>query len=292
MDILTAITNFIVAVMDIPLGWLLALPRDLVIVIIAVGTSLLLTLVRKWTTNQDQLRRSRGDLRRLKQLLRDAKRAKDKAAAARIRASLAMVNAIRLKAEGKPLLWSLLPIILLAVWAVERLDYFPPRVGEELTIKAYYEAASIGQLTHLVPPPGFELRTNAICLVERDPVPGPDGKHNGLAVWVLRPTGPVAADILIRHRGETATHPVRVGGRSYAPPLRAGSGGKILATETVLRQAKFLQRALGRVKWLRRTFLADGVPGIPAIGFPPWLIAYLVIVIPFVPILRRTLRVY
>lgn len=272
MEVLAAITNFIVALMDIPLGWLLALPRDLAIVIIAVGTSLLLTLVRKWTTNQDQLRRSKGDLRRLKQLLRAAKRARDKAAAARIRASLGMVNAIRLRAEGKPLLVSLLPIILLAVWAVERLDYFPPRVGEDLVVKAYYPLSSVDKLTHLVPPAGVELRNPAVQLVEIDP----DGQQNGLATWVLRANSPLATNLLIRHQCETAVHPIRIGGRSYAPPLGPGTGNKILATETVLRQAKFL----------------GVVPGIPALALPPWLIAYLIIVIPFVPILRRTLKVY
>lgn len=271
MEVLAAITNFIVAVMDYPLGWLLALPRDVAIVALAIGTSLILTLVRKWTTNQDQLRRSRGDLRRLKQLLREMKRAGDKTAAARIRTSLAMVNAIRLKAEGKPLLWSLLPIILLAVWAVERLDYFAPRVGEDLTVKAYYPLSSVDQLTHLVPPAGVELRSPAVQLVEVDP----HGQQNGLATWVLRATAPLAVDLLIRHQGETAAHPLRVGGRVYAPPLGAGSGSRILATEVVLRQAKFL----------------GIVPGVPALALPPWLIAYLLIVIPFVPILRRALRV-
>ncbi|HUT34954.1 MAG TPA: hypothetical protein VNE39_15800 [Planctomycetota bacterium] len=272
MEALAAITSFIVAAMDYPLGWLLALPRDVAIAIVAVGTSLLLTLVRKWTTDQDQLRRSKGDLRRLKQLLRQAKQAKDRTAAGRIRTSLAMVNGIRLKAEGKPLLVSLLPIVLLAVWAVERLDFFPPRVGEDLTIHAYYPLSSVDKLTHLVPPDGLEMHGEAIRLVEVDP----HGQQNGLATWVLRPTAPVSTDLLIRHQGETADHAVRVGGRAYAPPLGAGSGNKILATETVLRQAKFL----------------GIVPGLPALALPPWLIAYLLIVIPFVPILRRTLRVY
>ncbi|HPD17215.1 MAG TPA: hypothetical protein PLE19_19940 [Planctomycetota bacterium] len=272
MEVLAAITNLIVAVMDYPLGWLLALPRDVAIVLLAIGTSLLLTLVRRWTTNQDQLRRSKGDLRRLKQLLRERKRAKDKAAVVATRTSLGMVNAIRLKAEGKPLLVSLLPIILLAVWAVERLDYFPPRVGEDLIVKAYYPLSSVDQLTHLVPPAGVEMQSPAVQLVEVDP----HGQQNGLATWVLRPIAPLAADLLIRHQGETAVHPVRVGGRVYAPPLCAGSGNRILATETVLRQARFL----------------GIVPGVPALALPPWLIAYLIIVIPFVPILRRVLRVY
>jgi uncharacterized membrane protein (DUF106 family) len=288
METLAAITDFIVAVMDYPLGWLLALPRDVAIVIIAIATSLLLTLVRKWTTNQDQLRRSKGDLCRLKQLLREMKQAKDTTACGRIRTSLAMVNAIRLKAEGKPLLVSLLPIILLAVWAVERLDFFPPRVGEDLTIKAYYPLSSVDKLTHLVPPAGVGLVSDAVQVVEVDP----EGQQNGLATWVFRPAAPVSAELLIRHQGETATHPVRVGGRSYAPPLGAGSGGRILATETVLRQARFLHGALSRLTFLRRTFLANGVPGLPALALPPWLIAYLIIVIPFVPILRRVLRVY
>ncbi|MBM4032310.1 MAG: hypothetical protein FJ291_11040 [Planctomycetes bacterium] len=288
MEVLAAITNFIVAAMDYPLGWLLALPRDLAIALIAIATSLLLTMVRKWTTNQNQLRRSKGDLRRLKQLLREAKRAKDKTAAGRVRASLAMVNAIRLKAEGKPLLVSLLPIILLAVWAVERLDFFPPRVGDDLTVKAYYPLSSVDKLTHLVPPAGVDMRSLAVQVVEVDP----DGQQNGLATWVLRASSPLATDLLVRHGGETASHPVRVGSRVYAPPLGAGTGNRILATETVLRQARFLQRPLSRVTFLRRTFLADGVPGLPALALPPWLIAYLIIVIPFVPILRRTLRVY
>jgi uncharacterized membrane protein (DUF106 family) len=272
MEILAAITNLIVVVMDIPLGWLLALPRDVAIVLVALGTSLLLTLVRKWTTNQDQLCRSKGDLVRLKQLLRERKRAKDKAAAGAIRTSLGMVNAIRLKAEVKPLLVSLLPIILLAVWAVERLDFFPPRVGDDLTVKAYYPLSSVDALTHLVPPVGVEMKSPAVQLVEVDP----HGQQNGLATWVLHPTSRLSAELLIRHQGETASHAIRVGGRSYAPPLGAGSGNRILATETVLRQAKFL----------------GIVPGLPAIALPPWLIAYLLIVIPFVPILRRVLRVY
>jgi len=268
---LAQLTRWIVALMDWPLGWLLALPRDVAIFLVAAVTSLLLTLVRKWTTNQDQLRRSKGDLRRLKALARQAKREKDKEALKRLRTTQAMVNAIRLKAEGLPLLVSLVPIVLLAVWAVERLDYLPPRLGRDLAVRAYYPLSSVGQLTHLVPPAGMEMRGDAIRVVEIDP----DGEKNGLATWVLLPVAAESAELLIRHQGDTARHAVTVGGRAYSPPLAAHDGGKILATEVVLRQARFL----------------GVVPGIPWIGFPPWLVAYLVIVIPLVPVLRWALRV-
>jgi hypothetical protein len=296
MSTLAQFSAWLASILDYPLGWLLALPRDVAIMLVALGTSLLLTLVRKWTTNQDQLGRSRSDVRRLKQLIREAKRAKDEAdrrpvgpslpppgklerlvpsrpAVKPMRTTLAMVNGIRLKAEGLPLLVSIVPIALLAVWAVERLDYFPPRVGQELTVRAYCPLSSVGKLTHLVPPPALEMKSDAIRLVEIDP----DGEQNGLATWALQPCAASdSAELLIRHEGETASHTVSIGRRSYAAPLAAHDGGKILVTEVVLRRAKFL----------------GIVPGIPAIAFPPWLVAYLIIVIPLVPLLRRGLRVY
>ncbi len=43
---------------------------------------------------------------------------------------------------------------------------------------------------------------------------------------------------------------------------------------------------------LRPARLFGVVPGIPAVGFQPWLVAYLLITIPLVPLLKRTLRIY
>ena len=34
------------------------------------------------------------------------------------------------------------------------------------------------------------------------------------------------------------------------------------------------------------------VPGIDVIGFPPWLVAYLIIVLPLVPLMKRVFCVY
>jgi len=272
MNALAQFSAWLAALLDIPLGWLLALPRDVAILLVAVGTSLLLTLVRKWTTNQDRLRRSRDDVRRLKQLIREAKRAKDKPAVRQMRTTLAMVNGIRVKAEGMPLLVSILPIALLAVWAVERLDYIPPKVGEPLAVRAYYPLSSVGKLTHLVPASGMAMRSDPIRIVEVDP----DGEQNGLATWVVEPAAPSdAVELVVRHEGATARHALRVGGRTYAPPVTLQDGNGILATEAVHRRVRFL----------------GIVPGIDAIAFPPWLVAYLIIVIPLVPILRRALRV-
>jgi hypothetical protein len=264
--------DWIARTLDAPLGWLLDLPRDLAIALVAVGTSLLLTLVRKWTTNQDRLRRAGADVRRLRALLREAKREKDPSAVRRLRTTLAMVRTIRFRAEGLPLLVSIVPIALLALWAVQRLDYVPARPGQDVPVRAYYPIGSVEGLTHLLAPPEVELPEGAV----RQVAIAPDGDTNGVAEWVVRPMAPAdEVDLLFRHRGQTVKHALRVGGRAYLPPVAMHGDGPILATEVMLRRARFL----------------GIVPGVDAIGFPPWLVAYLILTIGLVPVSRRVLRV-
>src|SRR5438552_8554430 len=99
--------NLSLAVGDFLLGWLLRLPRDLTLAVVAVFTALLLIGVRWLTTRQDLLRRAAEDTKRLKQLLRQARRERDEAALQRYRTTRAQIGWLKLKAEGWPLLASL-----------------------------------------------------------------------------------------------------------------------------------------------------------------------------------------
>jgi hypothetical protein len=264
--------DWIARMLDAPLGWLLDLPRDLAIALVAVGTSLLLTLVRKWTTNQDRLCRAGADVRRLRALLREAKREKDRGTVRRLRTTLAMVRTIRFRAEGLPLLVSIVPIALLALWAVQRLDYLPARPGQDVTVRAYYPIGSVEGLTHLIAPAEAELPAGAV----RQVAIAANGDTNGVAEWTVRPAAPAEEMTLkVRHRSRTVEHTLRVGGRTYLPPVATHGDGPILATEVMLHRAKFL----------------GIVPGIDAIGFPPWLVAYLILTIALVPVSRWLLRV-
>ena len=51
---------------DLLLGRLRAMSPDAVLIVVAVGSAFVLTLVRKWTTDQDLLRRVADDRRRLR----------------------------------------------------------------------------------------------------------------------------------------------------------------------------------------------------------------------------------
>jgi uncharacterized membrane protein (DUF106 family) len=273
LETIILISDWCARLLDYPLGWLLAIPRDVAIVIVAIGTSLLLTLARKWTTDQDRLHRADNDISRLKQLRREAKQRGDKETISNIRATVGMIKLNGMKVEGKPLLWSIVPIALLAIWALARLDYYAPQPGEEepLKIEANYPLSSIGKVTHLIAPEGLEV-AEPIKIVKKDEALG----GAGIAVWYARPVKAMdRAEITIRHAEDSVVIPFTVGGNIYEAPM-AMYPGKITATWVHLRQSKFL----------------GIVPGIEIIMFPPWLIAYLIITIIFVPLLRKVLKIY
>jgi len=59
-------------ILDFLFNWLLLLPSDLTIIVTAVLTGTVLTLVRKWTTNQELLGRAAADNQRLSALIKEA----------------------------------------------------------------------------------------------------------------------------------------------------------------------------------------------------------------------------
>src|ERR1041385_3197307 len=92
-------SRYITVLLDYPFGWLLDLPRDLAIILLALGTSLLMTFVRKWSTNQDMLWRCSTDLARLAELRREAKKSEDKPALQCIQTTSGTIKWTQMKAE-------------------------------------------------------------------------------------------------------------------------------------------------------------------------------------------------
>jgi hypothetical protein len=273
METLNAITNGLLAILDVPLGWLLALPRGVAILIVAIGTSLILTICRKWTTNQEKLGRAKRDLDRLKQIRREAKREGDKERVKQVRMTVSMIQIMKVKAEGMPLLVSIVPVALLAIWAFSRLNYYAPQPDEPVVIEANFQPASLarGRLARLVAPPEVKVEA-AIQVVEDDPK-----GDNGLAKWTVVPTEPAKdVTLLARYRDDEVPVTMDVGGNIYQPPIAfyAGKTEGITATQVHLEQATFF-----------------GVPGLHPIFLPAWLTWYLAITIVFVPLLRKWMKV-
>jgi hypothetical protein len=108
-----------------------------------------------------------------------------------------------------------------------------------------------------------------------DPAEGPP---HGMATWHLRADASPEPYVLeIRYGTETYTKQLLVGQRTYAPAVEFYSdGAPVICSEVVMKPVK----------------LFGIVPGIPAWGLAPWLVAYFLIAVPSVPLAKRVAGVY
>jgi uncharacterized membrane protein (DUF106 family) len=294
MQFLEWVTNVIVAIAEPFCGWVLFLPRDVRFFIVGIATSLILVLVRKWTTDQEWLRRADMDQKRLKVLMAEAKRAKNRESMARYKQTVARIKMRSMKYEGAPLLWSLLPIILLATWCFVRLGFVAPKGGETVALKALFPYAGVGNVCHVIPVDGLECDGGWVRVIEPDKPPEVSGwwqRANawagekmggapapaGAAVWKVKADSrkaPYAVKVV--YGGTVREIPFLAGSRRYSPEYHVFEGNGVQSLELQYEPLK----------------LFGVVPGIDCIAFPPWLVAYLIVAVPFTLVFRRVLSVY
>lgn len=274
---LTALNDVILTIADPLLGWLLRLPTDATLILVGVATALVLTFARPFTTDQDLLRRCHCDKKRLKQLIREAKRNKDKEAVRRYKSSLAVVMMRTLKSEVRPLLLAVVPVAVLAVWCFFRLEFHPPKANEAIRVHAYFPISAAENLVHIVPQDGVAAEDGWAqeIMAVTDPA---EGRPHGKATWHLHAEAAPEPYVLeIRYKRGTYTKQLLVGQRTYTAAVEFyPDGAPMICCEIQMEQVK----------------LFGIVPGIPSLGLAPWLVAYFVIAIPSVPLIRRVSGVY
>ena len=297
-----ALNSVMIHAADCFLGWILYLPRDAALFGVAILSSASLTLMRRWTTNQEWLRRAMTDVQRQNQLQREARKHGDKEAVMRHRSITTRIKIKALRFEGKPLLCALLPVTLLATWAFARLAYLPLRVHQPVEVRACVPRSAIGLMAHLAPEPGIAVVGDWIQPVveDRRVLPATTWDTTGLwfgerigglfrrtnaaeqpprcggaAVWrvIVHDTQPHV--LKIRYAGRTYEAAILAGTRRYAEPITTFPDAPLRSIEVMLKPARLFD-FVGSIDWL---------------SIPPWLVGYLLIAIPFVPILRRVLRV-
>jgi len=267
----TATGTGLASAVDMAFGWLLDLPRDVTLLVFAIITAGLMVLVRRGVTNQDLLRRCSADLRQLKRLWKQARSVGDETSQNRIRTTIGQIKGKQLAADLRVLAIVLIPIGMLAIWASERLEYLPPKIGDDLIVRAYFPLSSIDRLTHVVPEPSLEIKTAPILVVRSS-----EGlPRRGVAEWSIRPLDAGLQQITIRHQGETLRHPVLINQRIYSAPHLDHAGRQPVSTEVRLQQYRPLGMSLGS-EW---------------IGLPSWMIGYLILTLALTPVLRRLCKV-
>jgi uncharacterized membrane protein (DUF106 family) len=264
----------ILSAMDFVLGWSRELPRDVTLVLLVLATISLTLVARRFFTDQDRLRRCRHDLKRLPELIRQAKQSGDQQERHRLVQTVLQVRWIQFRADLRVLLVVAVPIGGLVIWASERIAYLPLAVGETIELRLSTPSASLERRAHLVPTDDLTTNSGWIAWVVSDP----DDADRGRAVWQFQVDQMPRKQPLmleVSHAGERALHPIRVGDGGYEPLSRRHDGKAILETSVVLEEYRFLGL----------------VPGWPQIGLAPWMVSYLIGCIVLTPVGKRLGRV-
>lgn len=241
---------------DVLFGWLLYLPRDGALLALASFSAALMLLVRRFASDQRALGWMQQDSRQLVRLLRAARRGGRREAAQRYRGTRSRVAWMRIRAEARAALITLLPLAVLLSWGAARLRYLPPAVNERFELVVYTPASAVGEVTHLVPMDGLRAERGWVRRLE---IGQQDGSPRGRAAWAIRVQEPVALRLTVRVGDRSVVHPVRVGQRRYGPS-RLAHGGDV---ESVVGLPEY--RPLGVV------------PGLA--GLAPWLVGYVALLV-------------
>jgi uncharacterized membrane protein (DUF106 family) len=252
--VLEAVNRAILTIADPLLGWMLRLPSDVALVLLAVGTGTILTFARLFTTNQDLLRRCSEDKRRLKELLREAKRGGDRDALTRYRSTRGMIAMKTIRAEGLPLLVAVVPIAVLGTWAFQRLEFVPPAAGEPVPLVVYFPVSAAGRIAHLVPQDGVTAEGGWVreIVAVTDPAEGPP---HATATWrLVAEPRPEPYRLEIRFKQGTYSKELLVGQPAYAAPVEFyPDQNQVVCSEIQMQPVKLL----------------GIVPGVPWLGLAP-----------------------
>lgn len=334
---LDAINTLCLKITDPLLGWMLDLPRDVALFIVAIGTAAILTGVRVFTTNQKRLKRCKEDKARLKVLIGEAKKRRDKEAVKRYRVTLGQIGMVQMASEGKPLLASIVPIALLAVWAFSRIAFMAPDGSDAITVKATFPIPQIGKTARLEPVDGIVAENRWFRPIVEDydrPIPG---LEEWAAAWPFDPQQPEKVKNAINPTPDEEKTPKESLGSGEKKKPGEGKGGKEdkeTPTKVVNGLAVWKLRCEKRDEpytlvlpyangSFRKELIVDGrqyaapqefyydrdemytietqlepykpfgfVRGIEVIGFAPWIVGYLIIVIPFSLIMKPVLKIH
>lgn len=266
---MTVWNNICLTAMDLLLGWALRLSWMVALVIVALLTGLLLVLTRRWFADQDLLSRVASDRKRIRELIAEAKAAKDKEALTRLKTLQGAVGMRAISQELKPLLAVVLPVAVLATWGYARLAHIPPRGGQPVEVRCYLPVSAVGQLAHIVPVEGLVSEPGWIVEVEAGEYAG---QATGIAAWTLRGKERDESYALVCVcAGRSYAGEILIGHWKYSEPFRTFNGGE------------------ANLQLLMREARLAGIPGRPPL-FPAWLVGYMLLAIPGSLVLKRLMR--
>ena len=145
-------------ILDPILGPLLKLGDFWAMFIITFGLSLIITLVYKYVTDQEMMKRLKAEIKQLQQQSKEHRKDTNKMMA--LQKQMMDKNMVLMKHSMKPTLFTFIPLLLIMGWLQGHVAFAPIHPGDEFAVtvvtdKTFHEAV------HLLDTPGITLLTEA-----------------------------------------------------------------------------------------------------------------------------------
>lgn len=126
----------------------------LALIVLAFLISLLITLVYKYFTNQDEMKRLKDQQKDFQTKMKELRSKPEEMM--KVQKEAMKINFEYMKHSFKPTLITMIPIIIIFSWMGAHLAYEPIYPGETYSITAMFKEGAIGE-TELIPDEGTEL---------------------------------------------------------------------------------------------------------------------------------------
>jgi len=134
---------------DIVLGWTLALPPVASIAILSLLISLIIVIITKFTTDQDLMKHMKGESKELQKQMKALK--DDPKKMMEVQKQHMEMSMKMMKQSFRPMLFTLIPILLIFGWMQERLAYEPVYPEQEFSVRIQLEKGFAGLVNATAP---------------------------------------------------------------------------------------------------------------------------------------------
>ncbi len=130
------------------IDWFLSLGYFWIILILSVVVSLITSLIYKYTTNQEEIKRIKDDIKKLREKMK--KHRDDQKKLMEINQEMMSKNFAVMKQSLRSMLFSFIPIMIILFWMAGNLVYEPIMPGEEFTVEAFLSEGYTGDKDEVV----------------------------------------------------------------------------------------------------------------------------------------------
>ncbi len=247
------------------------------IAILALIISLIVTLVYKWVTDQNEMKRLKEEQKSFQARLKDLKGNQEEFM--KVQKEAMQVNMQYMKHSFKPTLFTIIPIFLIFGWAIAHLAYEPIYPGEQYSISATFIPGIEGQV-ELVPPKGTSLINQAVQEINSMEIDKESGtlwrkknKEKG-NTWILK-SEQGEHDLLVKVGKESQSKEVIISKELiYTPKISLFDDSSI----------KDIQINYKKLRPMGEYSIFGWQPG--------WLGLYIIFSIIFSMVLRKVLKIY